>query len=275
MAGDCIDDQDRAVEGFEKVSHTIPAALAGSVLRIAGYRETAGAITHQTETASLLVPLIVSFAAPFEIGLGRQPTADDRFSSFTAGLYGGPVRIRSRGEACCLQIDFTPLAAYRFFGLPMRLLRDRMVHLDDLGDAGVSGLARRLADTRTWRQRFAITEAFVADRLNRGATPSPGVAWGYRQLVGTGGRMPISALAESVGWSRKHLAARFREEVGASPKTVARIARFNRAVAVARSDTAGGWADVAAACGYADQAHLVREFGTFAGATPAAWRAVA
>mgnify|MGYP005868667299 CR=1 FL=1 len=72
-------------------------------------------------------------------------------------------------------------------------------------------------------------------------------------------------------WSRKHLASRFHEEVGLPPKTIARIARFNRAQAMAASGMGDGWADIAAACGYADQAHLTREFVALAGTTPGAW----
>ena len=82
-----------------------------------------------------------------------------------------------------------------------------------------------------------------------------------------------TAIAERLEWSRKHLAARFREEVGMGPKTIARIARFNRAQAMAVGGDGDGWADIAAACGYADQAHLVREFTALAGTTPGAWRA--
>jgi AraC-like DNA-binding protein len=43
--------------------------------------------------------------------------------------------------------------------------------------------------------------------------------------------------------------------------------RFNRALALARRG--GGWADIAAECGYANQAHLIREFREFAGRPPA------
>jgi AraC-like DNA-binding protein len=79
-------------------------------------------------------------------------------------------------------------------------------------------------------------------------------------------------MAESIGWSRKHLARRFADEVGLAPKAVSRIVRFNRAIAAARNAGAS-WAGIAADCGYADQAHMVREFGQFAGRSPAAWPA--
>ncbi|TIS82827.1 MAG: helix-turn-helix transcriptional regulator, partial [Mesorhizobium sp.] len=48
-----------------------------------------------------------------------------------------------------------------------------------------------------------------------------------------------------------------------------RIVRFNRALRLSSEPTAD-WADVAADCGYADQAHLVREFRELAGETPTA-----
>ena len=71
--------------------------------------------------------------------------------------------------------------------------------------------------------------------------------------------------------SRKHLAARFSDEVGLTPKAVARIARFNLVMRLARQGYR--WAEIAAECGYTDQAHLVREFTEYAGETPTAWRA--
>jgi AraC-like DNA-binding protein len=102
---------------------------------------------------------------------------------------------------------------------------------------------------------------------------SPAVAWAYGRILETGGTMPIGLIAARLGWSRKHLVSRFREEVGLGPKTVARIARFGRAQAMAARGGETGWADIAAACGYADQAHLIREFTALAGSTPSAWRA--
>jgi AraC-like DNA-binding protein len=85
-------------------------------------------------------------------------------------------------------------------------------------------------------------------------------------LVDSGGAVPIRRIAGEVGWS--HKIARFKQQVGLPPKTAARLVRFERAQR--RLDRRGqtSWADIAAESGYADQAHLVREFRDFTGTTP-------
>jgi AraC-like DNA-binding protein len=82
----------------------------------------------------------------------------------------------------------------------------------------------------------------------------------------------VGALAGELGWSRKHLAQRFAIEVGAGPKTVGRILRFagaHRAIDAGIRGRSMDWADLAAEWGYADQAHLIREFRAMAGVIPA------
>jgi AraC-like DNA-binding protein len=93
------------------------------------------------------------------------------------------------------------------------------------------------------------------------------VAWAWRILEKTHGTAPIGWICDRLGRSRRHLAARFREQVGLPPKTVARIMRFDRAVSLLRRSD-DQLADVAFECGYFDQAHFAREFREFAGSTP-------
>jgi transcriptional regulator GlxA family with amidase domain len=66
------------------------------------------------------------------------------------------------------------------------------------------------------------------------------------------------------------MADRFRAELGVTPKTAARIFRFERACGLL-SQLRQPLADVAAACGYADQAHMTRDWSAFTGASPKAW----
>jgi len=263
-------EQDWSVAGrFEMRRRRPNPRLAGIVTDICGYRETAPGHFRNVEYASLTVPLVISFAESFAIGLGKAPGDNDRFASFAAGLYAGPVTIESFGRACCVQVNFTPLGARRFFARPMSELADTMVALEDALGAEGMALRERLGNAPDWASRFDIAEAFVAARLGKATETPLEIAWAYDRIIVSGGRIRIASLAERLGWSRKHLASRFSNAVGTGPKRLSRIVRFNRALGLSRQRGAD-WADIAADCGYADQAHLAREFRDLAGETPTA-----
>jgi transcriptional regulator GlxA family with amidase domain len=80
-------------------------------------------------------------------------------------------------------------------------------------------------------------------------------------------------LAGEVGWSRRHLTDRFTAEYGLGPKAMARVLRFERARWMIVRAAFPSLAAVAAECGYADQAHMTREWQALAGASPTAWLA--
>ena len=242
--------------------------LAGDVVRYAGYREQSGWSIDQREVAAAIVPLIIGFGDPFRVRLGAGKALEHR--SFVAGLYDGYADVASLGGAHCMQVDFTPLGAHRFFGLPMRDLTAQTVALDLLGR--FDELRERLFEAPDWTHRFALLDGFVRQRLGEAAPPCSRVAWAWQRLVRSGGRIKVGTLAEEVEWSRKHLAQRFSMEVGVAPKTLGRILRFagtRKAIDTSvRARTQIDWAGLAADRGYADQAHLVREFHALAGVAP-------
>lgn len=250
-----------------------PARLRRWYTEIVAYDERADCPIRQIESASLTIPLIVNLGEPFRIGLGRRPDPRDARPSFAAGLTTERVYIGSTGRAACLQINLTPLGARHVIGLPVAALTGAMIPLEDCADRELLDFKRRIEDLTDWERRLDLTEAFVWRRLATSASATSQVVHAYRRIVGSGGQAGIAAIGEEIGWSRKHLSLMFREEIGLPPKTVARIARFTRAQALARFEAAPDWADIACDCGYADQAHMIREFGAFAGLAPRAWRA--
>ena len=80
------------------------------------------------------------------------------------------------------------------------------------------------------------------------------------------------SVASDLGVSERHLRRVFREAVGVSPKTSAKLTRFHRAMNSAREEDEPTWASIAAA-GYYDQAHLIVDFHAIAGTTPSAFLA--
>jgi AraC-like DNA-binding protein len=71
--------------------------------------------------------------------------------------------------------------------------------------------------------------------------------------------------------SARQVERRFREAVGVSPKTLARIVRFQEVLRRTPGESAS--AEVALDSGYYDQAHLLRDFRDFAGVVPTLFRA--
>ncbi|MGE0499937.1 MAG: helix-turn-helix domain-containing protein [Rhizobiaceae bacterium] len=246
--------------------------LAPWVERILGYEERGSGLDGSTEAASFVVPLVIGFGEDFRIGLARTPTVDDRHGSFASGLYPGPVVISSTGRAACVQIDFTPLGAQRFFRVSMPDMAGRLVHLADLDDRGVADLKSQLGDTAAWTDRLDHVESFLMHRLAAIETRQDELAWAYATIRASGGSARIEHLATRIGWSRKHFSRRFTESFGLRPKTVARMARFHAALGMVGGPDVD-WADIAFACGYADQSHLTRDFAEFAGLPPARWLA--
>jgi AraC-like DNA-binding protein len=73
-------------------------------------------------------------------------------------------------------------------------------------------------------------------------------------------------VAAEVGWSRRHLGARFREAVGLPPKALGRLIRVEHAAQRVRAGDP--LADIAYEVGYADQSHFTRDFRELVGCTP-------
>jgi AraC-like DNA-binding protein len=237
--------------------------LRDSVLSYTGYAELATAPMRRLEAPFAGIPMILS--------LGPSILVDGvRHRSFVAGLSDRASVTEYSGEQLGIQVNLTPLGARRLLAMPMEELARRVVAVEDVvADA----LAERLHDARDWPARFALLDELLLSRLDAAPPVAPQLQHAWARLSASHGAVEIGALAREVGWSRRHLAARFRSEVGLPPKAVARILRFERVTGTLRANGGSGLADVAYACGYADQAHLNRDFREFAGTTPTAYAA--
>jgi AraC-like DNA-binding protein len=119
------------------------------------------------------------------------------------------------------------------------------------------------------RRRRSFWKGQFLEALNP-KNPAPELAWAWRRLAQAHGCVPVQKLAGEIGWSRQHFRERFHGEFGVPPKTAARIFRFEHALRLIKGNL---WslAQVAAECGYHDQAHMTHEWKALAGCTPKAW----
>jgi AraC-like DNA-binding protein len=255
---------------WERVLRRPDPRLAAYVDLYEGYVEATASRIRRRELPSGRIPLILNLGPPWEVGSpGDGPPPFRSLGSFAAGLHDSYALVESTGAARCMQVTFTPIGGYLFLGVPMHSMTNRSVDLDDvLGAPAGRRLAAQLYDAPDWEARFAILDSVIAARLANARPASPGVTWAWRRLQESAGAVSVGRLAGQLGWSRKHLIAQFREQVGLPPKALARVLRFDRAITMLEQDHAPGRADIAYRCGYYDQAHFNRDFRSFAGITP-------
>lgn len=180
------------------------------------------------------------------------------------GLRDRPLILRQTGAARGITVVMTPLGAHAVFGIPLRELTDAMIASTEL--ASVAPLIERLAEVSGWPERFRLLDDFLVARLTRGPELSAPVRYAWDRL--SAGPVRIDALADEVGWSRQHLNARFSAQIGLNPKTVGRITRLNRVMALLNRASSLSWPEIAYRGGYSDQAHLNRDFKALTGCTP-------
>ena len=260
-------------DGWELARGRPALRLRALVRGYEGYRETLGRPLRRRELPSATIPVIVNFGAPYRILDPADPDDRSRLvehrGGFVAGLHDTFSVTESTGAAHCLQINLSPLGAFRLFRRPMSDIAHQVVALEDLLGRDAALLAERLIEQPGWTPRFEALDAMIAARLAEAPRASPEVAWAWRQLTSSGGQVPIATRVEELGWSPKRLIARFREQIGLTPKQAARLVRFERAAAeIAAGETGFDWDLFAPRHGFYDQSHLINEFRRFAGDTP-------
>jgi AraC-like DNA-binding protein len=164
-----------------------------------------------------------------------------------------------------------PLGAHvAVLGASASEIAGRIVALEDLwGEAAAQRLYDRLAGARDMLAAAAILEHAISERLAVAPAPSVGTQLAL-DCAAMLAHANVNTVAAELGISERHLRRVFHETLGVSPKTFARLTRFHRALAAARASQRGSWADIAAASGYYDQAHLIAEFRGITGVTPQA-----
>lgn len=170
---------------------------------------------------------------------------------------------RVQATQTVMTIHFRPGGAQPFVGCPLGELEDACVGLRDLWGSSAESLLDQLTESGAARQRVALLESFLADRM---ASRPDSVVASVIVAAEQDPSMRVSAARDLTGLSAKRFNALFRSRVGLSPKAYLRVRRLQAALRAL--DNAAPGARVAADLGYFDQAHFVRDFQSFAAITP-------
>jgi AraC-like DNA-binding protein len=172
-----------------------------------------------------------------------------------------PIDVRALGKTGILLVTFHPWGASAFLPGSMMDLADRATDLADVLDRGeVRRLAERMHEAKSPLERVALVETFLLREMDDARRDGVAVASTLRLRDP---RQETRPLASEHQLSVRQWIRRFESSVGLRPKSFARVLRFQRATALKRSGR--DWGEVCLACGYYDQAHLIKEFQEFAG----------
>jgi AraC-like DNA-binding protein len=196
---------------------------------------------------------------------GIQPRA------MLVGYTVDTVSLTPTGPIATLGVSFKPAGASAWLRWRQHETTGRFVALDAAWPALARRVEDRVAAAPDDRDRFDAIEQALLELLPDDASPDPVVAETVAALRSTGGRASIEAIGRRTGLSRRQLERRFGDAVGLSPRLYGRIVRFQH---VLRHVGRVGGAELAARCGYADQAHLIREVRRFTGQTPGALESI-
>lgn len=197
----------------------------------------------------------------------------DRGETRVVGAMTSAELFSLRGRIDLLGIRFRAGGLSPLLGVRAAELTDRLAEpVEVLADPSiVEEVGERLAHAPPG-DRMRLAAAAAADWLAAAPPPDRTVLRAAELLRERRGR-GVGESARSLGLSLRTLERRYRRHVGLTPGLAARIERFREALAaVASPPMPGGLSGVAYATGYADQAHLTRDFGELAGITPGRWR---
>jgi len=168
-------------------------------------------------------------------------------------------------------VRFRPGGATPWLDVPASELTDQVVGLEELWGAEAKRTYERLSEAGA-RGRIALLDEILIKRLRGTANPADQrILRASEAVADHDGGLRVELLADATGLGRRQLERRFLACVGVPPKTASRIARFRSVVSGMHADPASELARLVMEAGYADQAHMNRDFRALAGVAPGAY----
>jgi AraC-like DNA-binding protein len=188
-----------------------------------------------------------------------------------AGQLTSQLLLQPTGRIAVAGVRLRPDGVAALFRQPAGELTGLTIGLDTVARPLFAALAQVRDSTGSIQDAVPAIQRQLARHADM-TRVDPAVRSAVDAIEASAGRLSMEDLASRVGITRRHLERRFHAVVGLSPKRLARIARLQRAIRMMEAlDAPGRGARTAAECGYADQAHFIRDCRDLCGQAPAAW----
>jgi AraC-like DNA-binding protein len=198
-----------------------------------------------------------------------QPERYQRFSGAVfCGTYSRSFVCNALQHEAMMGVHFRPGGAFPFLGTEASELTNAHANLADLWGRSGLKLRERLCTAPTSQRLFQIMEDALRDRLHNHSSCERQMKIALKMFAMGGTRASVRDVSQELGFSQRRFIQMFNSQVGLTPKVFCRIQRFQRARVLAEKLETPHWAELAVACGYFDQSHLIKDFQEFAGSTP-------
>jgi len=217
------------------------------------------------------VEIIVHAGDPFAL-VGADGSLHTQATTLVAGQLTRAIALAPRGFARVVGARLRAHGLHALFGLPQRVVTDRVVDLGDVDRRLARVIRQDVVGRRDADDLFSAFDRALVRALPDATLPSPAAraADHARDMCGL---VRVDDLAHYAGVSRRQLERQFQDEIGLAPKKYLRVLRFQQVLgALSAAPEPQRWAELALARGFYDQAHFINDFRSFTGQTPAAWR---
>jgi AraC-like DNA-binding protein len=211
--------------------------------------------------------------ATMELVIDLRGSAIPSRATTVAGPHSEHFVLDTSDELAVVGVHFRAGGGFPFFNVPAGELHNVRVGLDALWGAAAARLIEQVRAAPTPDAKFDVLERALLARA-RTLERHRAVAFAVRELSKPAPALGIAQVTDAVSMSQRRFLDRFRSEVGMAPKLFARVQRFQSVVGTVHAQSEVDWSDIAAACGYFDQAHFIHDFRAFSGFTPAAYLAL-
>ncbi|HYL76287.1 MAG TPA: helix-turn-helix domain-containing protein [Bryobacteraceae bacterium] len=185
-----------------------------------------------------------------------------------AGPYSRSFHIDPSQSTAVIGVLFRPGAPRLFFPVAANELHNTDISLSEICPAEADRLLNDVCCAAGEPAQFLVLEQYLIRKLSSAAPVHPAVGYAVEQLSREGGVRRVRKIQLDTGLSHTRFIHLFREHVGLTPKLFCRVRRFRSLLEQIKKGMPVNWAQLAADCGYYDQAHLIRDFRAFAGVTP-------
>lgn len=184
------------------------------------------------------------------------------------GIYAKPYIVQFKGLVEVFAIRFKPEGFYSIFGVPAALFASTFEDIESVLDKPFNEWCAKIREAKSTTEIINHIECFLLAKLQGNRAPITYLNRAAEIIRKTNGFIRVEDVAQQSYISIRQLEREFTGKIGITPKQYIRLARLNKVQRLLQQKKELLFTQVTYRCGYADQAHFIRDFKSFTGESP-------